>query len=377
MSGFGEKRILSLSATLAAYIHAVMERIKKLNLYTDLKSFNRPKDLALILHPFAKDLGVSLEAVSYDNKWDEDFHMKGKNYFNITSSLERCDYVVAPVHWHERESNEGILQLAQEAERMEKKMIIFFCYDSTEPLPVKNAVVFRHSLYKSQKQQNEFAMPSFAATHTLQKEVARRGKGIKPVVGFCGYLGGSTKHIKNPLEKGLKGLREKYLISNIRVNRLLQQMGITVSRNQAYILRSQAIRLLEKARSIQTNFLIRDRFCGGSREEYVKNMEDSDYILCMRGAGNFSFRFYETLALGRIPIFINTDCCLPFEEYISWKDYCVWVEEDELDQLENKILEFHERLDERAFKEKQQACYQLWKEWLSPNGFYSNLYRYL
>jgi hypothetical protein len=30
----------------------------------------------------------------------------------------------------------------------------------------------------------------------------------------------------------------------------------------------------------------------------------------------------------------------------------------------------------KSFKEKQQACYQLWKEWLSPNGFYRNLYRH-
>lgn len=351
--------------------------MSKLSFYTDLKSFNRPRDLAIILHPFAKDLGIGLEAVSYDNKWDEDFLIKGKDYFNITDSVEECDYVVAPMHWHERESNEGILQLAQKAEQAGKKMIVFFCYDSTDPLPLKNAVVFRASLYKSRKQQNEFAMPSFAATHTHQKQMYRREKKIKPVVGFCGYLGGSTKQIANPIERVLKKFREKYLISDIRINRWLTRMGIVVTRNQGYILRSQAVRLLEKSKLIQDNFLIRDRFFGGSKEEYVKNIEDSDYVLCVRGAGNFSFRFHETLSLGRIPVFINTDCCLPFEEYINWKDYCVWVEEEELDQLESKILEFHERLNDQAFKEKQQACYQLWKDWLSPNGFYSNLYRYL
>ena len=32
----------------------------------------------------------------------------------------------------------------------------------------------------------------------------------------------------------------------------------------------------------------------------------SPYILCVRGAGNYSARFYEALALGRIPVLVNT-----------------------------------------------------------------------
>ena len=47
--------------------------VHKLKLYTDLKYFERPEDLALILHPFASDLGVDLDRVPYDSKSDEIF----------------------------------------------------------------------------------------------------------------------------------------------------------------------------------------------------------------------------------------------------------------------------------------------------------------
>ena len=56
------------------------------------------------------------------------------------------------------------------------------------------------------------------------------------------------------------------------------------------------------------------------RFEFIRNILSSDYTLCFRGSGNYSLRFYETLCLGRIPLFINTDCKLPFEDEINWRD---------------------------------------------------------
>lgn len=32
-------------------------------------------------------------------------------------------------------------------------------------------------------------------------------------------------------------------------------------------------------------------------------MTGSDYVLCTRGNGNYSIRFYEALCRGRIPVF--------------------------------------------------------------------------
>ena len=65
--------------------------------------------------------------------------------------------------------------------------------------------------------------------------------------------------------------------------------------------------------------------------EFYENMVSSDYIVCVRGGGNFSVRLYETLAMGRIPIFINTDCLLPLNKSIDWKKHVVWIEREDID----------------------------------------------
>ena len=75
----------------------------------------------------------------------------------------------------------------------------------------------------------------------------------------------------------------------------------------------------------------------GVRQEYLHNMIDSDYMLVIRGAGNASFRLFETLCSGRIPVLVDTDCVLPYEEQVDWKQYCVWVDQTELPYIAEKV----------------------------------------
>ncbi len=118
--------------------------------------------------------------------------------------------------------------------------------------------------------------------------------------------------------------------------------------------RERALMMLAKDESIISNFVIRDRFWGGvggadgsprlrmkARLDYVHNMVESDYILCARGGGNFSYRLYETLSAGRIPVFIDTDCVLPYDDLVDWKQHCVWIDESEIPEIGAKILDFH------------------------------------
>src|SRR5690606_18408840 len=102
------------------------------------------------------------------------------------------------------------------------------------------------------------------------------------------------------------------------------------------------------------------------------NLKDSDYVVCVRGAGNFSVRFYETLAMGRIPIFINTDCALPLEEKIDWKKHVVWVEYKERHKVVQKLMEFHSGLTEEDFIDLQLANRKLWEEKLRLGGFFKH-----
>lgn len=106
--------------------------------------------------------------------------------------------------------------------------------------------------------------------------------------------------------------------------------------------------------------------------EFYNNLRDSDYVVCIRGAGNFSVRFYEALAMGRIPIFINTDCALPFDKEINWKKHVVWVEYKERNQVAQKVKKFHEELSGEDFIDLQQTNRNLWETKLTLSGFFNS-----
>ena len=110
---------------------------------------------------------------------------------------------------------------------------------------------------------------------------------------------------------------------------------------------------------------------------FFSNIYDNDYTLCIRGNGNWSYRFYQTLACGRIPIFVDTDCVLPLSTHIDWKKYCVWIDRSDLKQIGEAVTDFHASLSESDFMDLQMSCRALWEEHFTPKGFMDNLKHYL
>ncbi len=90
----------------------------------------------------------------------------------------------------------------------------------------------------------------------------------------------------------------------------------------------------------------------------------------MRGGGNFSVRFYETLAVGRIPVLLNTDCLLPLDKLINWQEHCVILDESEYRSLGNKIMKFHNDLSDEEFVELQKRNRKLWEDFLTRHSFF-------
>lgn len=59
----------------------------------------------------------------------------------------------------------------------------------------------------------------------------------------------------------------------------------------------------------------------GYNRDYSKIIEQSLVSLCPRGCGLSSFRFFESMQLGTVPILIAEEDVRPFKEYINW-DKC-------------------------------------------------------
>ena len=97
-------------------------------------------------------------------------------------------------------------------------------------------------------------------------------------------------------------------------------------------------------------------------------------VFCNRGYGNFSYRFYETLMMGRIPLLIDSDCVYPFEEEININDFCLVIDEKDIseDYLINKIKEYYTN---NNLLEIQKKCRQVWEKYYSSFGFVETIIR--
>lgn len=300
--------------------------------------------------------------------------------FEFTEKSEDADLVILTMAWNYYEKTKQIdmaISFVKECGVKGKKVIVLNADDFGVRVPYfENLLVVRPSGYKSKFSKNEYSLPSFIAD-PLKKyfdttEIITRPFQAKPVVGFCGQANASFPNAtKEILNTALRNLRF--------------YLGLSVQEPQQLLstsyLRASVLRRLEKSTGTTPNFILRKKYRAGVKAdkdnhqttlEFYNNLKDSDYVVCVRGAGNFSIRLYETLAMGRIPIFINTDCALPLDDKINWKRHVVWVECNECHLVVEKLIEFHKGLSEQEFIDLQLANRKLWEEKLRMGGFFKH-----
>ncbi len=303
--------------------------------------------------------------------------------------LDQADCAVFPVSWERVWDLDPARRLANDlaikAKNAGKRTLIFRWDDSTEKIPVDNAVVLRTSLERSTRAGNEFAMPAWSedfVVNYLDGELPVRRKSERPKIGFCGAVLSPGQVVRKRLRAGLRQL--------VHASGLRKAKGSPTNLT-GHMLRAQALDHLEKSPVVDTSFIIRRNFWGGAtlshgqdlarmrvlRREYLANIVDTDYTLCVRGAGNFSYRLYETLSCGRIPVFVDTDCVLPYEFCVDWNDYVVRVDSTELSQIGEKVAAFHNAMTPEEYVACQHRCRELWEEKLSPEGFFSEMWRHV
>lgn len=253
-------------------------------------------------------------------------------------------------------------QLEAVSQRLGKPLLLFRYHDSSEPLPHAHARVWRTSLLASQRGSHEHALPAFHADP--QPEWRALGGVSEPLawtavpsVGFCGQA--------LPLDPGLR----KRIGEALRL-----RLGRPLAGIPGYRLRRDAMRSCRRHRAgLGCGFLLSDPLettpAAEQRRRFLANLYSHHYVICASGYGNYSYRFYEALAAGRIPVYINSDGVLPFEEQVPWRELVVWVEAAEVHQCAERILAFHRRFDVEGFAQQQRRLRQLWETFCTPSGF--------
>ena len=216
------------------------------------------------------------------------------------------------------------------SKKFKKKLLCFYNDDDEKSYRLPSHVkLWRTSFLESKRKENELSMPALTGDRHDNSICTRLS------IGFVGHSGCGRKKYIDALRKS----------------------------------------------SIETNFIIRSGFLAPevSREkattEFHDNISNNAFIFCYRGGGNFSYRFYETLMRGRIPILVLTDSSLPFENVIDYDKHCVIIDENKLHSpgdIEGYILLFYNR-NKNSLHHIERLNRKLWEDYFSATGFVNKL----
>jgi hypothetical protein len=299
-----------------------------MKLYVD-KTFLRIDDLELVTELLFVYPLLSEQAKNYinTNRFWESGLFDGLD--NVEYSDEKtCDFFALPFKFKDPKE-ERFVEILNKSRFYNKKLICLNnddfggCYDIPD-----DVILFRTSFYASEKKKNEYAFPVFIP------DISKHSKGFsdRASIGFCGDS-------NRPIRKEALDV--------------LKSSGFMVQHDEVFSFFQNPY-----ANKIE------------GRRQFFNNLQNNIFILCPRGCGNFSYRFYETMCFGRIPVFINTDSVLPFENLIDYKNEIVFVEESDLNNLPVVIEEYCRKHD---LQERQKRCREIWIKYFSPKGFVENI----
>ena len=292
--------------------------------------------------------------------------------YQIVDTIIDCDIVVLPVDLAHFGTEKEIHDAIGSALQAKKIVWVYSAgdYGKTLDYPV---YTFRNGGFDSKLDQKTILLPSFIndPLHFLEEESKPLAKPLKPQIGFVG-------HANNSKIKFLKeiGTYFKYQI-NLWCNALATD---TQKFYPSSIKRFQLLEQFQKQEAISTNFVFRDKYHSGFKttedklkatQSFFQNIQENPYTFCLRGAGNFSVRFYETLAMGRIPFVINTDFRLPLSSIIDWSVHCVIAKPE---HAVKALIDFHHSISPEDFIQMQINNRKLWLEFLEREAYFIKIH---
>jgi hypothetical protein len=192
-------------------------------------------------------------------------------------------------------------------------------------------------------------------------------------IGFCGQA------TLNPL----KFLKDWYTIESLRCKKKNRKSPfLYIPRFLPAFERGRLLHSLENSKGLKTNFLFRSHYKAGAtttanknkvEKEFYENIYSNLFTLCLRGMGNYSVRFYQTLAMGRIPVLIDTDSNLPFSDQIDYKNIVVKVPFSDRFNTEDYLIDFLKNKTNSDLVKIQEACRSVWVDHFNSAAMLENL----
>ena len=308
-------------------------------------------------------------------KLPANYHFTG---FTIVGSPHEADFIIGqcPVRLLNEDTKEYIERVKQFAKEAGKPLILFLGRDDSHTIHIKGVhTLFCNSIYGRTKQRNELFFPPYVQDLGEEKPFVPRKKGTRPVVAFCGYAGFPTLRTK-----------VAYYVKNALydLKAILMRDSYPRLYKRGIYWRKRSMDLLARDSRIETRFIVRNSFSGNSKlvsgnpedvhREYVDNMFNADFALAPKGDPNNSSRFYEALALGRIPILIDTDMTLPLQKVIDYDSFILRIPYTNISEIADRVVAFYNSMTDEEFAAKQRAAREAFEKYLRYDTFFNTVF---
>lgn len=95
----------------------------------------------------------------------------------------------------------------------------------------------------------------------------------------------------------------------------------------------------------------------------------SKFALAPRGYGKQSFRLYEILQLGTVPVYVSDEHYIPWSDELDWNDFCVPINEDEIEEIDDIL----KSISDVQYNKLLQNGKKIYDEYFSLEGVFKNI----
>ena len=95
----------------------------------------------------------------------------------------------------------------------------------------------------------------------------------------------------------------------------------------------------------------------------------SKFALCPRGYGKSSFRLYEAMQIGAVPVYVSDDHYLPWTDELDWNDFCVLVQQKDIPNLKNILSS----IDDVKYNSMLNKAKQIYDTYFTLEGMTNNI----
>lgn len=294
--------------------------------------------------------------------------------YELVTQMEEAVVVIVPLdisEYFQKKQKQWLFDYIDKAIASHKKVWVYTAGDYGLTLN-KAVYTFRLSGFNSKFDANTFILPSFIEDPyaIIQNQFKPISKGALPRIGFVGHASNSwTKWVKEVLV---------FLLHNYK-----RMTKVLFTDYQDFypssIKRYKYLSLLQKNNHIETDFVFRNQYRAGVKTakdkhkttlDFFENIAANPYTFCLRGAGNYSVRFYETLAMGRIPFVVATDFRLPLEGIVNWEKHCILATDTNICEA---LIAFHQKTTAEDFEKMQVNNRNLWLQLLNRESYFITL----